>query len=235
MTRRFRKSDPVDFVVVGSGAAGGVMARELAQAGFGVVVMEQGPRLEAQDFEHDELKYWFNYGITNDPARSPQTFRKTPLDEARPPQAGALLPLTYARTVGGSSVHYAANYWRHHEVDFRERSLHGAIPGSKTGRSPTRSSSRTTRRSIGRSACLDSPGRTRTSRPDRGPTRCRRCRSSPPESSSSAARAGWAYTRFRPRWPLPPGNTAAARPAFTAGSALASAARCEPRGRPYTR
>ncbi len=130
MTRRFRESERVDFVVVGSGAAGGVMARELAQAGFGVVVMEQGPRLEAQDFEHDELKYWFNYGITNDPARSPQTFRKTTLDEARPPQAGALLPLTYARTVGGSSVHYAANYWRHHEVDFKERSLHGAIPGA---------------------------------------------------------------------------------------------------------
>ena len=130
MTRRLRKSDPVDFVVVGSGAAGGVMARELAQAGFVVVVMEQGPRLEAQDFEHDELKYWFNYGLTNDPARSPQTFRKTPVDEARPPQAGALLPLTYARTVGGSSVHYAANYWRNHEVDFKERSVHGAIPGA---------------------------------------------------------------------------------------------------------
>jgi choline dehydrogenase-like flavoprotein len=35
----------VDFVVVGSGAAGGVMARELSQAGdFSVLVFEQGPR-----------------------------------------------------------------------------------------------------------------------------------------------------------------------------------------------
>ena len=53
--------------MVGSGAAGGVMARELSQAGFTVLVFEQGPRLEAADFEHDELKYFFLNGITNDP------------------------------------------------------------------------------------------------------------------------------------------------------------------------
>jgi len=130
VTRIYREGDTVDFVVVGSGAAGGVMARELAQAGFGVVVLEQGPRLTAQDFEHDELRYWFNYGITNDPARCPQSFRKTPADAARPRTSGAMLPLTYARTVGGSSVHFAANYWRFHETEFHERSLLGAIPGA---------------------------------------------------------------------------------------------------------
>ena len=38
----YRDSDTVDFVIVGSGAAGGVIARELAQAGLTVVVLEQG-------------------------------------------------------------------------------------------------------------------------------------------------------------------------------------------------
>ena len=46
----------VDFIVVGSGAAGGIVARELSQAGNSVVLMEQGPRYSAGQFDHDELK-----------------------------------------------------------------------------------------------------------------------------------------------------------------------------------
>jgi choline dehydrogenase-like flavoprotein len=52
--RKFKPGERVDFVVVGSGAAGGVVARELSRAGFTVSVFEQGPRLGAADFEHDE-------------------------------------------------------------------------------------------------------------------------------------------------------------------------------------
>ena len=130
MKARFGKRDLVDFIVIGSGAAGGVMARELSRAGFDVLVFEQGPRREAHEFEHDELSYWFNYGLTNDPEHHPQTFRKTPADAAVRAAPGALLPLTYARTVGGSTAHFAANYWRFHEVDFNERSLLGDIPGT---------------------------------------------------------------------------------------------------------
>ena len=40
----------VDFVVVGSGAAGGVIARELSKAGLSVVVLEQGPWRKAEQF-----------------------------------------------------------------------------------------------------------------------------------------------------------------------------------------
>ncbi len=128
--KRFRDAEEVDVVVIGSGAAGGVIARELAQAGLSVVVMEQGPRHARSDFEHDELKYWFNYGLVNSPAQSPQSFRKTPADNATVARAGGMMPLTYARNVGGSSVHYTANFWRFHDVDFKERSLLGAIPGA---------------------------------------------------------------------------------------------------------
>jgi choline dehydrogenase-like flavoprotein len=46
--------EPVDFVVIGSGAAGGIMAKELSTAGFSVVVLEQGPYLHPGDFTHDE-------------------------------------------------------------------------------------------------------------------------------------------------------------------------------------
>ena len=125
---KFKPSETVDFAIVGSGAAGGVLARELANAGFSVVVLEQGPRLSSADFEHDELKYTYLSGITNDPKVSPQTFRDDPLKTAERPRTGN--SLIYARVVGGSSTHFTANYWRFHEIDFQERSVLGAIPGT---------------------------------------------------------------------------------------------------------
>ena len=126
--RRFRPGETVDFAVVGSGAAGGVMARELSQAGFDVVLFEQGPYWHATDWEHDELKYWVLNGIVNDPIQSPQTFRKEPQQKAE--RARDINPLFYARRVGGSSVHFTANYWRFHEIDFIERSRLGEISGT---------------------------------------------------------------------------------------------------------
>ena len=104
MTKRiFKPNETVDFVIVGSGAAGGVIARELSTAGFSVVVMEQGPRLGPGDFEHDELKYNYLSGITNDPKISPQTFRVDASETAVRPRWGN--SLVYARIVGGSSTH----------------------------------------------------------------------------------------------------------------------------------
>lgn len=128
MSAPYDNAEQVDFVIVGSGAAGSVMARELSTAGFSVVMFEQGPRLSPTDFEHDELKYWYLNGITNDPARNPQTFRSDPASEAR--YVRDRPPLMYARTLGGASVHFTANYWRFHEVDFEERSRFGSIAGT---------------------------------------------------------------------------------------------------------
>ena len=47
--------ETVDFVVVGSGSAGGILAKELSTSGFSVVVLEQGPYREGADFTHDEF------------------------------------------------------------------------------------------------------------------------------------------------------------------------------------
>ena len=126
--KTFKTSDTVDFIVVGSGASGGIMARELARAGNSVVVMEQGPRLDAHEFEHDELKYRNLSGITNNPATNPQTFRHG--EDQKAEKVSGRNPLTYARVVGGSSSHFNANFWRLHEIDFIERSRLGAIEGA---------------------------------------------------------------------------------------------------------
>ena len=122
---QFRPSDPVDFVVIGCGAAGGVMARELSTAGFRTVVLEQGPWRRERDFNHDEVSVMYRSGLTNDFRKQPNTFRKTPSEPAMLQPA-----VEYGRMVGGGSVHFTSNYWRFHPEDFRERSALGSIPGA---------------------------------------------------------------------------------------------------------
>jgi choline dehydrogenase-like flavoprotein len=123
--RRFQQGEAVDFVVVGAGAAGGVMAKELATAGFTVLVLEQGPRVEADQFEHDEFKYFMRMALNNRPEISPQMFRAGP-DAELQQRTGAV----YHRLVGGGSVMFTSNYWRFKPLDFHERSLLGSIPGA---------------------------------------------------------------------------------------------------------
>ena len=121
----YKTSEEVDFLIVGSGAAGGVLAKELSTNGFRVVVLEQGPYLTEADFTHDELKVFNRHLLTNNPKNQPITFRQTPEAKAKVQQS-----VLYGRCVGGSSVHFTANFWRFHEIDFIERSKVGEIPGT---------------------------------------------------------------------------------------------------------
>jgi choline dehydrogenase-like flavoprotein len=122
---KYKTSDDVDFVIVGSGAAGGIIAKELSGHGFRVVVLEQGPYLSEADFTHDEVKVFAEDLLTNKPKLQPNTFRKTPDEKAKQQRA-----IMYGRLVGGTSVHFTANFWRLHEIDFIERSKIGPISGT---------------------------------------------------------------------------------------------------------
>jgi choline dehydrogenase-like flavoprotein len=121
----YKPSDEVDFVIIGSGAAGGVLAKELSTNGFRVVVLEQGEYLREKDFTHDETKIFIQSLLTNKVNTHPITFRKSSDETARKQQA-----VLYGSCVGGSSVHFTANFWRFHEIDFKEHSKVGDIPGA---------------------------------------------------------------------------------------------------------
>jgi choline dehydrogenase-like flavoprotein len=122
----FALDEAVDFVIVGSGSAGGILARELSTNGFSVVVLEQGPFRTPADFTHDELAVAELGELRGgDNSAHQQTFRE---DESKVAElVRGLPPLEYAQTVGGASVHFTANFWRFREVDFKERSLLGPI------------------------------------------------------------------------------------------------------------
>lgn len=123
--KTFDTNTPVDFVIVGSGVAGGTVARELTRAGFEVLVLEQGHAFGPEDMEHDELGAFVWPKWINDPALQPQTYRKTPSEKAMPRPY-----VRYARTVGGTTFHFTGNYWRFRPIDFHEFSKRGAVAGA---------------------------------------------------------------------------------------------------------
>jgi choline dehydrogenase-like flavoprotein len=126
---KFPMRKAVDFVIVGSGSAGGILAKELATAGFDVVVFEQGKYRRTRDFTHDEISVLYLDELQGGgPKVQQQTFRRHESEVAKVPASAN--PAWYAQTVGGSSAHFSGNFWRFREIDFRERSLLGPISGT---------------------------------------------------------------------------------------------------------
>src|SRR5260370_13938678 len=55
MPNRFSLNDGTVAVVIGSGAGGGTLGYELARKGIRTVILEAGPRIEAQEHIDDEV------------------------------------------------------------------------------------------------------------------------------------------------------------------------------------
>ena len=111
-------TEKTDVVIVGAGAAGGILAAELSKAGMKVIALERGPRLATKDFAaQDELRYFQRQDLRPNPKRQPITWRPNGDTRARPTE-----PINYGNQAGGGTVHYGSVSWRFHEDDFRLRS-----------------------------------------------------------------------------------------------------------------
>ena len=107
-----------DVVIVGVGAAGGILAAELTKAGVRVIGLERGPRLQTLDFmAHDELRYFQRQDLRPSVKTQPVTWRPNHNSRAAP-----LSELNYGNQAGGGTVHYGSLSWRLHEDDFHARS-----------------------------------------------------------------------------------------------------------------
>src|SRR5438132_6052373 len=111
-------TEKTDVVIIGVGAAGGVLAAELGKAGMKVIGLERGPRLTTQDFNpHDKLRYFQRQDLRPNIKTQPITWRPNGNARANP------IPVqNYGNQAGGGTVHYGAVSWRLHEDDFRARS-----------------------------------------------------------------------------------------------------------------
>ena len=104
-----------DVVIVGMGAAGGVAAYPLAEAGLNVVGLEAGTWLDQRDFAPDEIRN--NYRdwpmLVNKAELERPTSRATSATEAARVGSHPMM-----NAVGGTSLHYWAQSWRLNPWDF---------------------------------------------------------------------------------------------------------------------
>lgn len=112
MRKRKFADQEVDVVIVGLGAAGGVLLHDLSKAGLNVVGIDAGPYWNPQsDFASDELHAqslaWQDTRLStgNDPLRLGHN--------------------NSGRGVGGGTVHFTGVFFRFHESDFRTKSEDG--------------------------------------------------------------------------------------------------------------
>ncbi|MEX0619373.1 MAG: GMC family oxidoreductase [Pseudohongiellaceae bacterium] len=132
MARRLAKTD---VVIIGLGAAGGVAALPLTQAGLKVIGLEAGGWLTARDFAPDEVR--------NNSRDWPQSVQKANAEiptvraiENDIASQGSGHPMMNA--VGGTTMHYWAQSWRLNPWDFkvasetRRRYGISRIPSSST-------------------------------------------------------------------------------------------------------
>jgi gluconate 2-dehydrogenase alpha chain len=137
----------VDAIVVGLGAAGGLVATELARAGMKVVGLEKGRFYKQSDFKtkFDEIRYYCRSAIVPRMATDPLTWR------AREGEEAVVLPWASNKLglgdpfqtppsigTGGGTMHWGAASFRFREQDFRMRSAiverfsESALPNDNT-------------------------------------------------------------------------------------------------------
>jgi len=123
----------VNAVIVGAGAAGGVVAKELSVAGLSVVLLERGQWYTANDCLKDDLR---NQRVTvlgnsfgPEDAGNPRVWvdSKGATHTALPSEGSYQ---NNAACVGGGTLSYGAMAWRYMPQDFKMRSTYGAPQGS---------------------------------------------------------------------------------------------------------
>jgi choline dehydrogenase-like flavoprotein len=123
----------VNAVVVGAGAAGGIVAKELSTAGLSVVLLERGKWYTSNDCRKDDLRNQRTTVLGNAFGPEDEGNPRVLVDAEGTPHI--MLPSeggyqNNAACVGGGTLSYGAMAWRYLPQDFRMRSTYGAPAGS---------------------------------------------------------------------------------------------------------
>lgn len=123
----------VNAIIVGAGAGGGVAAKELAEAGLSVALLERGRWYTAADCRKDDLRNQRTSVLGNNSGPDDERNPRVVVDlngRERIVLASEGGYSNNAACVGGGTFTYGAQAWRYHEKDFRMAGTYGVPPGS---------------------------------------------------------------------------------------------------------
>jgi choline dehydrogenase-like flavoprotein len=112
-----------DVCVIGSGAAGGIVTKELCQAGAKVILLEAGSEVPASKFRSHCWPYDLQFRGFREEKQ--EFFYPADLKDTVQLDAPQTVFVDRIRVLGGRTVHWNAVALRYAPSDFRERSLNG--------------------------------------------------------------------------------------------------------------
>ena len=127
------KNKHVNAIIIGAGAGGGVVAKELSTTGMSVVLFERGGWVTLDDHDHDELNSQRTTVLGN--AYGPDDIRYRRVRVSPEGQHTIVLPSeggydNNAACVGSGTVSYGAMGWRFMPEDFKMKTTYGHVEGS---------------------------------------------------------------------------------------------------------
>ncbi|HZS07721.1 MAG TPA: GMC family oxidoreductase [Blastocatellia bacterium] len=117
-----QKKKIYDVCVIGSGAAGGVMVKELTAAGADTILLEAGAKASLEDLMIHDWPYQLpkrGFGLFKQASLYPDNISR------EIEYHGDRISVDRIRTLGGRTFHWNAACLRFSADDFREHSLHG--------------------------------------------------------------------------------------------------------------
>lgn len=113
MPATFDLNDASVVVIIGSGAGGGTLSRELTARGIKVVCLEAGPRLQLSDIKNNEAEMFVKL-----------SWLDRRIGEGYAPDG---MPVWSVKGVGGTTTHWTACCPRLHEFEFKSLSTYGQL------------------------------------------------------------------------------------------------------------
>ena len=123
----------VNAVIVGAGAGGGVVAKELSEAGMSVVLFERGGWANFDVHNIDELISQRTTSLGNAYGPDDERYRRVIVDDDGSTRIVVASEDAYnnvAACVGSGTVSYGAMAWRFMREDFHMKTTYGHVEGS---------------------------------------------------------------------------------------------------------